>query len=73
MITFTAGTRNRIEVEDCTIDGIHDVELEVRNGIATVTCPCCQGEGEHVHGHGPYTDTYSCDPCIGKGYFQVNL
>jgi hypothetical protein len=73
MITFTAGTRTRIKVEDCTIDGIYDVEMEVRRGIATATCPCCQGEGEHQHGHGPYADTYQCDPCNGKGHFQVNL
>ena len=73
MIAFTEGTRNRIRVEDCSIQGIHEVEIEVKNGIATATCPCCAGEGEHQHGRGPYADTYSCGPCHGKGHFQVSL
>jgi hypothetical protein len=73
MITFTTGIRVRIKVDDCSIDGIHDVELEVRNNLATITCPCCQGEGEHQHGRGPYTDSYSCDSCHGAGHFSVNL
>jgi hypothetical protein len=73
MIAYTAGTRTRIKVEDCKVDGVHDVELEVRNGIATATCLCCQGDAERQHGHGPYADTYQCDPCVRKGHFAVNV
>jgi hypothetical protein len=74
MITYTLGVRTRISVEDCiTIEGIHATELEVKNNIATVTCPCCGGDGEHQHGRGPYADTYPCDACAGKGHFPVNV
>jgi hypothetical protein len=73
MIAFTEGTRTRISVEDCTIQGIHMTELQFTDGLATVTCPCCTGEGEHQLGRGPYADTYRCDPCNGKGHFQVSL
>jgi hypothetical protein len=73
MITFTTGIRHRITAEDCNIQGIHTTELQITDGIATATCPCCDGDGEHQHGRGPYADSYQCDPCNGKGHFQVNL
>jgi len=71
MIPFTEGTR--IAVDDCTLEGIHTTEIEVRNGKAWVLCPCCKGEGEHLHGRGPYTDSYRCDSCKGEGHFKVDI
>jgi hypothetical protein len=73
MIVFTEGTRSRISVDECTIEGIHTTEIQFTDGLATVICPCCQGEGEHQYGRGPYSDTYQCDSCKGVGYFSVNL
>ena len=39
----------------------------------TISCPCCEGAGEHPYGKGMDQDAIECDVCRGCGRFEVSL
>ena len=52
------------------------VELEVgRGGEITLSCPCCEGSGEHADrpGNDPMTLHHQCWTCEGKGVIVPDL
>ena len=69
----------RYTPEDCldlSEAGSHRAELEIdRNGEITLSCPCCEGSGEHTDlpGNNPQALEYSCRTCDGRGVIAPRL
>ena len=69
----------RYTPEDChdlSEAGSYRAELEIdQSGEITLTCPCCEGSGEHTDrpGNDPDALDYSCRTCDGRGVIAPRL
>lgn len=70
------GLRDFREVDDCFdmygqvfAQGGH--EVSTGKDDCSLTCPCCQGSGEHSTND--KRDTYACGTCQGHGFFDIHV
>ena len=55
---------------------VYELRLEVTpSGDQILTCPCCDGSGEHSNlmGNNPAAVLYPCGTCTGNGEIELNL
>ena len=61
---------------DLSTQADHKVELEITDkGQFILSCPCCQGAGEHQDrpGNNPMANAYKCHTCRGDGTITPDL
>jgi hypothetical protein len=72
-VTTIVGKTTLIRVPECDIEGKHYSQMEVKDNVIWLHCPCCKGQGMHLLDQEYEGEAYGCDACEGFGYFKKYL